>query len=188
MVLFFFSFVEGYWMAVIGRFILGMVSGLSPICKAALTEILPKSRNAEAIGYASAVWYLGNFAGPFIGGNTLFLLDSQFILPSLMSCFIVFASWYLIKNLFFETNKVDDINRLGTETIKSIRSKVIKEKRKNRKRQKSIETVTIGIGEKVYPDFQTRKSRAQTQQNNAIRPLILDDDISNELPNYELPG
>ena len=102
-VMFFFSFVQSYWICVIGRFILGVVSGLSPICKAALTEVLPKNRNAEAVGYASAVWYLGNFAGPFIGGNTLFLLDSYFILPSLMSCFTVFASWYLILTLFSET-------------------------------------------------------------------------------------
>ena len=66
-----YSFVGTFWFSVAGRFMLGMVSGLSPICKATLTEILPKDRNAEAVGYASAVWYLGNFVGPFMGGKTL---------------------------------------------------------------------------------------------------------------------
>jgi len=65
-----YAFVSNYFYALIGRFILGMLSGLSPICKATLTEILPKERNAEAIGYASGVWYLGNFVGPFIGGKS----------------------------------------------------------------------------------------------------------------------
>jgi len=54
-VLVIYAFVNSFWFAVVGRFILGMASGLSPICKSTLTEILPKDRNAEAVGYASAV-------------------------------------------------------------------------------------------------------------------------------------
>lgn len=125
-----FSFVGNYWLAILGRFAFGMVSGLSPICKATLTEILPKSRNAEAIGYASAVWYLGNFAGPFVGGNSLYLLDSYFMLPSLMAGFIVFASWYLVSTFFFETIQ-DNVNKeLGASKIESVWSKSFKNKKK----------------------------------------------------------
>ncbi len=68
LVLFVYAWVSNYWYALIGRFVLGMMSGLSPICKSTLTEILPRDKNAEAVGYASAVWYLGNFVGPWVGG------------------------------------------------------------------------------------------------------------------------
>jgi MFS family permease len=80
-----------------------MVSGLSPICKATLTEILPKDRNAEAVGYASAVWYLGNFVGPFMGGKTLGLVDNMFILPSICAAIVVLISFFLIWFVFEET-------------------------------------------------------------------------------------
>jgi len=40
--LFFYSFVNNFFLAMLGRFIFGALSGLSPICKCTLTEILPK--------------------------------------------------------------------------------------------------------------------------------------------------
>ena len=51
----------------IGRVVFGICSGVIPIGKAVLIEILPIEKAPSAIALTTAMWYLGNFIGPFIG-------------------------------------------------------------------------------------------------------------------------
>ena len=95
-------------MTVANRFVLGMVHGLSPISKSAWTEILPKEKAPLAIDLVSAVWYLGNFVGPFMGSTLLkqFSFDSCnkcYMMPSLGAAFIVSLSLFPILFIFEET-------------------------------------------------------------------------------------
>jgi len=103
-----YAFVNNYWQAVGGRFVLGMVHGLSPISKSALTEILPKEKAPLAIGLVSAVWYLGNFVGPFMGSALLKQFDFDncdkcYMMPSFGAAFVVFLSLLMIVFIFEET-------------------------------------------------------------------------------------
>ena len=100
-------------MTVAGRFVLGMVHGLSPISKSALTEILPKEKAPLAIGLVSAVWYLGNFVGPFMGSALLKQFDFDncdkcYMMPSFGAAFVVFLSLLMIVFIFEETLKKPD--------------------------------------------------------------------------------
>jgi MFS family permease len=60
-------FINSFTYAVIGRVVFGICSGVIPIGKAVLIEILPIEKAPSAIALTTAMWYLGNFIGPFIG-------------------------------------------------------------------------------------------------------------------------
>jgi len=47
--------------------VLGICSGVIPIGKAVLIEILPIEKAPSAIALTTAMWYLGNFFGPCLG-------------------------------------------------------------------------------------------------------------------------
>jgi len=108
LVLLAYLFINSFTYAIIGRIVLGICSGVIPIGKAVLIEILPIEKAPSAIALTTALWYLGNFFGPFIGSlsyNWMIFPAYKYFTPTLI-IFILSAASIAITYYYFEETLV----------------------------------------------------------------------------------
>ncbi|XP_076917661.1 protein ZINC INDUCED FACILITATOR-LIKE 1-like [Bidens hawaiensis] len=77
-----FGISVNYWMAIVTRFLLGILSGLLGTIKAYACEIFPEEHQALGLSAVSTSWGIGLIIGPALGG---FLAQPAESFPSLVS-------------------------------------------------------------------------------------------------------
>ncbi|KAF2073135.1 hypothetical protein CYY_005551 [Polysphondylium violaceum] len=128
--LLFFGFSKYYFLAIIFRFLCGLVNGNVAVAKTMLGEITDSTNQAKAFSFIGLSWSVGGIIAPLIGGltsnvcthypNTFndpnsFLCKHPYILPNFIC--ILFSATGLVLNYFY-------LQESKTFTIKNKYSKI----------------------------------------------------------------
>lgn len=94
------AFVTNLWQLIVLRFLVGIaIGGIIPVRIAYIRQEAPLSMQGEVLGYNTSLRFLGNIAGPALGGVLagFFGFASVFIVTSILlivSGFIMLGIWY----------------------------------------------------------------------------------------------
>lgn len=94
------AFVTNIWQLIVLRFLVGIaIGGIIPVRIAYIRQEAPLSMQGEVLGYNTSLRFLGNIAGPALGGMlaSFFGFASVFIVTSILlviSGFIMLGVWY----------------------------------------------------------------------------------------------
>jgi len=133
LVLLAYLFINSFAYAIIGRIVLGICSGVIPIGKSVLIEILSIEKAPSAIALTTAIWYLGNFIGPFIGSisyNWMIFSEYKYFTPTLiiviLSATSIFTTYYYFEETLLKGQRKNSFSSRMVTTAGALMPSPIK--------------------------------------------------------------
>jgi len=127
-----FGLSTNFWMALIIRFITGIVNGLSIVGKTLSTEVCPDDMKAWSISVTNTIWALGMTVGPFIGSFFFRWIEGWPYLASAIAVALLGTILAILSNIYF-------VETLDLSKNKVPKEKELKSKKDSFEEEKSID-------------------------------------------------
>ncbi|MDQ7024282.1 MAG: MFS transporter [Anaerolineae bacterium] len=87
------------WMLFFARILDGITGGNIIVAQAYVTDIIPRERRTEALGYVFAAFGVGFIVGPAVGGllSTYFTYQTPYFVAAAAATIVVILTWFMLE-------------------------------------------------------------------------------------------